>query len=90
MFKSTKDFDYAIYNLLSDINESIPFAEIAQKFDNQIEFSDVLEHCCNYNLINGVAIGNRSLKGNLHFSATESVRLTRAGLELIENFKNNA
>ena len=86
MFKSTKEFDKAIYNILSDINNSVSIDEIKNKF-SETEFDDAFEHCYNHNLINGIQPEGRTISGNYCFTILDTgLRLTYKGLSFIENF----
>lgn len=87
MFTTTKDFDKAKYNMLSDINNSTPLSEISEKFETKTDFDDILENCCSYGLINGVTINGKSAGGRLFYSMSDNVRLTRSGLGFIETYK---
>lgn len=87
MFKSTKDFETSMYNILCDVNKGINIFDIKAKSDKQ-EFDDALEQCHNCGYILGIKIQGKSVNGNLFFDTEDNVRLSYSGLKFIENFKN--
>lgn len=87
MFKSTKDFDSAIYKVLVSINNSVDITEIADGFSKE-EFSDLIEYIDRRNLVNGIRVTGKNMSGTVMFGTVGTVRLTRAGLDFIENYKD--
>ena len=86
MYASTKEFNTAIYNILTDINKSVPINDISQKFTGT-DFDDAFEHCYNYGFINGIELQGKAISGKLHFAIlNDGIRLTYKGLSFIENF----
>ena len=86
MFKSTKNFKNAIYNILVDVNNGITLDKIKEKYDSQ-EFDDALEECINRNYILGIRDSYRAVTGTLIYSLQDTIRLSCSGLDFIEKFK---
>lgn len=86
MYKSTQEFNTAVFNVLTDINNSVPVDQISQKFTDT-DFDDVFEHCYNYGYVNGIQPQGKAISGKYHFTILNGgVRLTYKGLSFIENF----
>jgi hypothetical protein len=89
MFKSTKEFNKEIYNVLVKIKDESNWKQPPSNID-EIDFADVIEHIIMQGLVNGIS-GEKMSNGIFRFDhtlANASPRLTHKGLIYIENFKD--
>ena len=83
MFKSTNEYNDAIYETLVYIRDNNSFPKVNDKLD-KIDLGDVLNLCYNHGYIDGVHI-DKNAAGNYMYNGQP--RITYSGLKLIENFK---
>ena len=83
MFKSTKEFDKAVYDILVCIRDGKNLQVLEQKYGEE-NFGEALVRCCDVNYIVGIKY-NRTADGNPCFSTTKPM-ITYAGLEFVENY----
>lgn len=81
MFKSTEEFDAAVYEMLVRIRDGSNYKELKEKY-GQENYEDALEHSINRGYIKGIT-AQRAAAGNLVYGGTP--RLTHSGLSFIEN-----
>ncbi|MBZ9633029.1 hypothetical protein [Clostridium sp. FP1] len=84
MFKSTKEFETAVYDILIQIRDNPNDKNVLSKLGDT-NFEDALERCFNLDLINGLHM--RRSGDTLNVSITGEIRISYEGLKFTENFK---
>lgn len=85
MFKSVKEFDSVVHEILTKIHNVVGYSEISSIFVDE-NFDDALEYCIQQNMILGLRV-QRTASDKLTVDVCGNPRLTRAGLKFIEDFK---
>lgn len=83
MFKSTKEFDKAVYDILVYIRDSKNLQVLEQKYGEE-NFGEALARCCDVSYIVGIKY-DRTADGNPHFSTIKPM-ITYTGLEFVERY----
>ncbi|HID0769537.1 TPA: hypothetical protein ACXC99_003634 [Clostridium botulinum] len=86
MFKTTKDFDKMMYEILIQIRDNEDINNIFSKLGDT-DFDDAIYECVEIGLINGLSFQKDAI-GNLHPSIQREIRLSHKGLSFIENFES--
>lgn len=85
MFKSVKEFDIAVFEILTKIRDVVGYSELSSMFGDE-NYDDALEYCVQQNFVIGYKVG-RASSGKLLADIVGNPRLTRNGLQFIEGFK---
>jgi hypothetical protein len=85
VFKSTKEFEAAVYEILIKIRDGSDYMRYQGKY-GQGKFGDALEHAINRGYIRGVT-AQRTAAGNLNIDGNP--RLTYNGLSFIEDHESH-
>lgn len=83
MFKSTNEYNNAIYDTLAYIRDNASFPKANDKL-NEIDLQDVLNLCNKHGYIDGIKIYQNAFG---HYRYNGQPRITYSGLQFIENFK---
>lgn len=86
MFKSTKDFDTAMYEVLIKIRDNEDFKTLSPKYE-LYDLTEALGRCSDCGYVTGV-FPQRMASGNLSIDLSTNVRITPSGLQFIENFNS--
>lgn len=84
MFNVDNELNLTIFNILNDINNNIPIADIKSKFSDT-KFDNAFEYCLNHQYLENVGKVQRNAKGTLRLPAT-NIQLTSKGLVFIRHF----
>ena len=89
MFKTKKDFDKMMYEILIQIRDTDDINSILSKLGD-INFDDALYECVQIGLINGLYFDDFAKDGldELCPTVQREVRLSRKGLTFIEDFES--
>jgi len=82
MFKSTEEYDSAIYNALVYIRDNNSYPKTTDELD-QTDLGDVMNLCNMRGYIDGIDV-HKNIAG--HYMCTGTPRLTYSGLNFIEQF----
>lgn len=82
MFKSTKEFDFAIKEILVKIRDGESINSKATSLEEN-NFNEALAECVDRRYLSGLSY-QRTLDGKPHFSQTD-IRVTYSGLSFIES-----
>lgn len=85
MFKSLKEFDTAVFEILTKIRDDEDYCALSSTY-GETKFDDALEYCVESKFIAGLKV-DRVASGKLVTDAVRKIRITRDGLQYIENFK---
>lgn len=83
MFKSTRDFEAAMYEIMVKIRDGSNYNELSSKY-GETDFYDALEHCFKRSFITAEGPPRKTEAGTLSFYGKP--RITFEGLNFIENF----
>lgn len=83
MFKSTKEYNEAILEVLTSIRDNNTFPNPNNKFD-EYSLGDVINLCNNRDYIDGINV-DKNITG--YYVCYGTPRLTYSGLKFIEDFK---
>lgn len=86
MFKSVKEFEAAMHEILIKIRDEEDYQSLSSKL-GQEDFDDALERCINQGLIKGIQC-NRVASGRLLCDIVHKPRIAYEGLQFVESFKN--
>lgn len=86
MFKSSKEFETAMYDILTQIRDNPNNKDILSKLGD-IDFDDALDECLEMHLIKGL-LHQHTASGSLTVDIIGKIRLSYDGLRFIENFSN--
>ncbi|MFV0343945.1 MAG: YjcQ family protein [Anaerocolumna sp.] len=82
MFKSTKEFDSAIKEILEKLRDGENIGSITTALEND-DFYEALSECVDRRYLSGLSY-QRTADGKPHFSQT-NIRVTYSGLSFIES-----
>lgn len=82
MFKSTKEFDGAVKDILVYIRDGRDIKQLRQKHGED-NFNQAYERCYNEGLLDGITAGGRTNDGLMHYDGQP--KISYAGLRFIEN-----
>jgi len=83
MFKSTKEFETAMCEILIKIRDGSDYNELSSKY-GATDLNDALERCFRLGYITSDAVPRKTESGRLAFDGKP--RITFEGLNFIENF----
>ncbi len=86
MFKSTKEFNDAMFRILESIRDGKNFRDGLEESLGNENFDDALERCIKTGLVTGLS-PQRVASGNLVIDIIGNPRLTFDGLKFLENYK---
>lgn len=81
MFKSTKDFDTAMYKILVSVRDTNSFSNVAEY--DETELGDAINECISNGYLTNIDC-EKNLAGEFCFCGTP--KITYSGLNFIENF----
>lgn len=85
MFKSVKEFDSVVHEILTKIHNVVGYSEISSIFVDE-NFDDALEYCIQQNMVLGLRV-QRTASDKLTADVCGNPRLIRAGLKFLEDYK---
>ncbi|MFL0167714.1 hypothetical protein [Candidatus Clostridium helianthi] len=86
MFKSSKEFETAMYDILVQIRDNPDNRDILSKLGD-IDFDDPLKRCLELHLIEGLHPQNTA-SGSLTIDIIGKIRISYDGLKFVENFNS--
>ena len=85
MFKTSKEFEAAMYDILMQIRDNPNDRNVLSKLGD-INFDDALAKCIEFNYVKGLN-PRYVASGNLNIDIIGEIRISYEGLKFLENFK---